>query len=135
MIHIIYHSIDMDGYMSANIILYALYCEKSTNPEFLADITGRDASAVRVTGCNYNPPLPDNFYDYLKPGDLVYIVDYSLPIEHMERIRSIAKKMVWIDHHGNVIDTYREHGFLGEQKEGYGACKLTWEYIFPGRGS
>lgn len=106
---IIYHRVDWDGYTSAAVALRAF----------------PDAELI---GWNYgdNEPCVSKF-------DRVIVVDLSLSASWM---LSNASKLIWIDHHKNVIESLQNNPVLaavpGIRRDGIGACALTWEYFFPG---
>lgn len=105
---IVYHRVDWDGYTSAAVAKMAF-------PE------------AELIGWTYgdNEPCVSEF-------DRVIVVDLSLSKEWM---LSNASKLVWIDHHKNVIETLQNNPVLaaipGIRRDGIGACYLTWEYFFP----
>ena len=104
---IIYHRVDWDGYTSAAVALEAC-------PE------------AELIGWSYgdNEPCVSKF-------DYVILVDLSLSEEWM---LANAFKLIWIDHHKNVIETLQNNPVLaaipGVRRNGIGACALTWEYFF-----
>lgn len=106
---IIYHRVDWDGYTAAAV----------------AKMAFPDAELI---GWSYgdNEPCVSEF-------DRVIVVDLSLSKEWM---LSNASKLVWIDHHKNVIESLQNDPVLwsvaGLRRDGIGACALAWEYFFPG---
>ena len=106
---IIYHRVDWDGYTSAAV----------------AKIVFPDAELIGWTYGD-NEPCVSEF-------DQVIVVDLSLSKEWM---LANASKLIWIDHHKNVIDSLQNNPVLwsvvGLRRDGIGACALTWEYFFPG---
>ena len=103
---IIYHKVDWDGYTSGAVALLV-------NPN--ADLLG----------WNYGDPLP-NVNDY----DNVILVDLTMAYPWMEEN---AEKLIWIDHHANVIGNPDLKHIKGIRQDGIGACALTWEYFFNGQ--
>lgn len=105
---IIYHRVDWDGYTSAAVALKAC-------PE------------AELIGWSYgdNEPCVSEF-------DYVIVVDLSLSEEWM---LANTFKLIWIDHHKNVIESLQNNPILaavpGVRRDGIGACALTWEYFFP----
>lgn len=72
----------------------------------------------------------------------VYILDFSLPRDYMDKIFSEAKRVVWLDHHKSAFEmwcdeerTYTKHEdkyhtiILDNNKSG---AMLAWEYFHPG---
>lgn len=81
-------------------------------------------------------------YDYEFPfnkvntNDIVYIVDYSLPLNDFLKLLSITKNVIWIDHHKSAIDTFKKtkiNNLKGIRKVGYAGCELTWKYCYPNK--
>lgn len=64
--------------------------------------------------------------------DEIWMVDFSMPITDMKRIKEATGRFVWIDHHESAIRNVVEAGFEtdGIQENGGGGCQLTWEYCF-----
>lgn len=108
--HCFYHSADLDGHCSGAIIL-------SATPDAV------------MHGINYGDGFP---WDDLHPGDVVFMVDFSLqPFEQMLRLNSLVE-LVWIDHHESAIAERDKSGviFRGRQEVGRAACELCWEYCW-----
>ena len=106
---IIYHRVDWDGYTSAAV----------------AKMAFPDAELI---GWSYGDNEPCVF-EY----DRVIVVDLSLSEEWM---LVNASKLIWIDHHKNVIESLQNNPVLaaipGIRRDGIGACYLAWEYFFSG---
>ena len=106
---IVYHRVGWDGYTSAAVALRAF----------------PDAELI---GWTYGDPTPcvDSF-------DKVILVDLSLPEGWM---LTNASKLIWIDHHKNVIECLQNNSVLaavpGIRRDGIGACALAWQCFFPG---
>lgn len=132
----IYHSIDLDGWMSAAIVKHWWQSEQGsytqehdhiTNPN-----TGEDS--IDFIGYNYGQPIP-NLSEYSK----VIMCDVSFPEEEMYKL-CVTKDFIWNDHHASALamyenirpslpnDIYYAKGLRGVQ---YAACELTWKYFFP----
>ena len=122
----IYHSRDLDGWMSAAIVRKYLMDNKIET----------DFTAI---GWDYGDPIP-----VLEPGRRVYMVDVSFPIEEMIKIGKLSEgEFVWIDHHISsikdflaydgpsyckaVLPTIHDSGDI----EKIGACELVWNHLFP----
>lgn len=108
----IYHSRDLDGWMSAAIVQYKY----------------RD---VQLIGWDYGQPIPD------LSADEIIMVDISFPKETM---KEIADKVTWIDHHISAIKDIASIEPLpftafkriqGIRDINFAACELTWKYFFP----
>ena len=111
---IIYHRIDFDGLCSMSVISH--WAQKNN---IQADILGYNYTD--------NPPQIPQSYDW------VFVVDCCLPTEEMIRLHNEGV-LVWIDHHVTAIQESNLKGFStcpGIRKEGYGACEMCWELLFP----
>ena len=126
----IYHSIDLDGWMSAAIVKY--WFVKSNNPREInghisfenhVSIADCDTS-IDFIGYNYGQPIPD-----LSSYDRVIMCDISFSKEEMEKI---ACKLIWIDHHISAIKTMDESEYFNSNvihrltQTNFAACELTW---------
>ncbi len=106
-----YHN-DNDGIFSAACV--DLWANRSGNCEFIS--------------MDYKDPFP---FDTIKDDEKVWIVDYSIPPEEMDRLLVITPDVTWIDHHVTAIEKYAEwKGVVikGERDIRKAACELTWEY-------
>ena len=109
----IYHSRDLDGWMSAAIV-------KLINPD------------IELIGWDYGQSIPE-----IEEGRAVIMVDISFPMEEMLDIAKKSKwRLTWIDHHSSAIKAYKE--FIGQGESfmssmidiNFAACELTWKYFF-----
>ena len=108
-----FHSADLDGHCSGAIVL-----DKYPDCEMF--------------GINYGDPFP---WDSIEPGEVVFMVDFSLqPFTDMLRLYS-ACCLVWIDHHKTALAARDAAGvlFAGIQEDGIGACALTWRHLHQSR--
>jgi oligoribonuclease NrnB/cAMP/cGMP phosphodiesterase (DHH superfamily) len=105
----IYHSRDLDGWMSGAIVKAAY-------------------SLTELYGWDYGKTIPD-----LSIYDKVVMVDISFPKEVMQ---SITNKLIWIDHHISAIKDIALLDPLpfieGLRNDKFAACELTWKYFFEG---
>jgi uncharacterized protein len=113
MIHVFYHSADLDGHASGAICKYAM------------------PDAV-LHGINYGDAFP---WEIIKPVDTVYMVDFSLqPFSDMMRLDSVCD-LVWIDHHKSAIEeyhaAYEDHPPNGDftLDTNFAACELVWKHL------
>jgi len=78
----------------------------------------------------------------IEPGELIFMVDFSLPMEIMRDISARTRNFIWIDHHVTAIDAYEENinifqiavdglEIQGKREIGKAGCELTWEYLYP----
>lgn len=129
----IYHSRDLDGWMSAAIVLK--YAKEN---KFDKEVT--------FIGWDYGDPIP-----VLEKGRRVIMCDIMFPIEEMYKICDISSgSFVWIDHHASSIKQVLSNEGAAFCKavipkvrtiklrkgpslsvEAKGACELTWEYFYP----
>lgn len=136
----IYHSIDLDGWMSAAIVKH--WFIENVNRAGEEDLPVDNLDFI---GYNYGQPLPD-----LSAYDKIIMCDISFKEEGLTKIFDkllIGKQQfIWIDHHISAIkemDTFlekinysREPGrevtnIEGLQDTKFAACELTWKYFFP----
>lgn len=114
MIHILYHSSDLDGKCSGAIA--KRFFEMTDEPFVLVPF-------------NYGDSLPADIQD----GDRVFFLDVTIqPIEKMYTLREDLKCEVYVlDHHKTSVESYlKDHitdGFLDMKFSG---CELTWKYFF-----
>lgn len=109
----IYHSRDLDGWMSAAIV-------KLWNPK------------VELFGWDYGDPIPELAFKE------VIMVDVSFPKEIM---RDNINRITWIDHHQGAILAWQEielsdlddklGNLSGLRNTEFAACELTWKFFFP----
>jgi uncharacterized protein len=103
----IYHSRDLDGWMSSAIVRFAY-------------------DKIDLLGWDYGNDIPD-----LSNYEEVVMVDISFPKEEMKKIA--MKSLIWIDHHISAINEMSGLGFLlqGVRDTSFAACELTWKFFFP----
>jgi len=121
----IYHSRDLDGWMSAAIVKY--WFETVERPKF-GGTTNIDNELVLI-GWDYGQPIPEIVW-----GSDVIMVDISFPAEVMNNLFKDCK-LVWIDHHISAINEVGTvipmSALLGVRSTSFAACELTWQYFFP----
>jgi hypothetical protein len=101
----IYHSRDLDGWMSAAIV-------KLKYPD------------VKLIGWDYGQPIPS-----IVDAEIIIMVDISFPKDIMNQYD--GTKLIWIDHHISAIKenlNLRANGIRGDK---FAACELTWQFFFP----
>ena len=115
MIKILAHN-DSDGRCSAAIVRRFFELQES----------GEDLEFFEM---DYKKPIP---FDQIGEGDKVFILDYSLKPEDMERLLEITEDVIWIDHHESALDyEYSQEPEGIQEVEGGAGCYLTWQYLFP----
>jgi hypothetical protein len=104
-----YHRADLDGLCSGELI-------RRAHPE------------CEMIGIDHGDPFP---WDSIRPGETVYMVDFSLQPWHLMVKLSEACDLVWIDHHKSAIEENAKHPikFRGKAVSGLGACALVWEWL------
>lgn len=115
-----YHGSDLDGWASGAIVRY--WYEKEGNQ-------------VEMFPINYGDKFP---MDQITKSDLVYVVDFSLPVEKLQELDSKCNYLIWIDHHFGIIKEYLEKNTSCKSIYGFrsinsSACELTWDYLFPAK--
>jgi len=119
----VYHSRDLDGWMSAAIV--EKYFIENAHSEPLINFLPWD----------YGDPIPD-FKDY----DKIIMVDISFAPDIMIPIYTIlGKELIWCDHHISAINQMQkvildkaDIGLPeGLRRTDYSACELTWMFFFP----
>jgi len=78
--------------------------------------------------CNYGEK--DFSVDMVKENEKVWIVDYHIEPDEMEKLFYKTNNVVWIDHHQTAIDKYKDYKreIKGIRKDGIAACMLTYYY-------
>lgn len=110
----VYHSIDLDGWMSAAIVKHWSVLNAPMYIDFI--------------GYNYGQPIPD-----LSEYDRVIMCDVSFPLDEMIKLHD---KIEWIDRHISAIESIDRHfqqmsmRIAGKRDTGFAACELTWKYFF-----
>jgi uncharacterized protein len=137
----IYHSIDLDGWMSAAIVKH--WFIKNNKEYFITNeeqgLTDKNSigfgNQLHFIGYNYGQPIPD-----LSEYDKVIMCDISFPKEEMSKLNMKLgyDNFIWIDHHISAIKDYhslpfekRMNDLNGIQDTKFAACELAWEYFFP----
>ncbi len=117
-----YHT-DLDGECSAAIVKYHM----AESPKLAYQL-------VECVPINYNGLFP---LDTIRPGEWVYIVDFSIEPDIMLKLLAITSNVTWIDHHRTAIEKYDESeldhmdAIAGIRSTEKAACALTWEFFFP----
>jgi uncharacterized protein len=135
----IYHSIDLDGWMSAAIVKH--WFIESNNPDNYI-INGTETArggnphnpnSINFIGYNYGQPIPD-----LSGYDIVIMCDISFPLINMLEIadrlmdtETLETNFIWLDHHISAIKSNISVEADGIRNTNFTACELTWKYFFP----
>lgn len=77
---------------------------------------------------NYGTEFP---FDTIQKDEQIYIVDYSILPEEMERLLTITQDVTWIDHHISAINRYDNFPYKikGLRYDGIAGCMLTFCYF------
>lgn len=77
---------------------------------------------------NYGIEFP---FDRIQKDEQIYIVDYSILPEEMEKLLTITQDVTWIDHHISAIKRYDNfpHEIKGLRYDGVAGCMLTYCYF------
>lgn len=133
----VYHSIDLDGWLSAAIVKY--WFEEREIKTRSIGVTGliSEKPTIDFIGYNYNHPIPD-----LSEYDKVIMCDISFPKDELLKINIPNDRLTWIDHHASALKEFYEKFdtieattkyFKGLRSSKFAACELTWMYFFPNK--
>lgn len=121
----VYHSIDLDGWMSAAIVKHWF---KTNNNGYIKDTEDNFCDFI---GYNYGQPIPD-----LSEYDKVIMCDISFPKEEMINLYE-NKDFIWLDHHISAINESKHSAVIlsyddvnGIRDTKFAACELTWKHFF-----
>lgn len=131
----VYHSIDLDGWMSAAIVKHWYKLKYKGNTLHHGNIIvdpNEGLHSLEFIGYNYGQPIPD-----LLGYDKVIMCDISFPSEEMLKLeKRLDDNFIWMDHHYGAFETmkkdivdYTLHPFRGLQDTKFAACELTWLYF------
>lgn len=138
----IYHSIDLDGWMSAAIVKH--WFIENNKEHYIFDVNQmkpiKDTGEVKsknildFIGYNYGQPIPD-----LSEYDKVIMCDISFPKEEMLNLWATkGLNFIWIDHHISAIKDMKNaheniypgiYPIQGLRNTNFAACELTWNYF------
>lgn len=110
---ICFHHTDQDGFCSAAVV------------------AKRYPQCQKFYAISYNKMIP---WELIYPDMKVIIVDFSFKPEDLERLFTITKDVIWIDHHKTAMEKtpLTPEELPGLRVDGKAACVLCWEYFFPG---
>lgn len=125
---VIYHSIDLDGWMSAAIVKHWFITVQSVH---------KNVEVLNFIGYNHGQPIPD-----LSEYNQIIMCDISFSKEEMLKLyERLNSNFIWIDHHisaikDNVLFNLEKGGnyhidYYGIRDIEFAACELTWQYFFP----
>lgn len=130
----IYHSIDLDGWMSAAIVKHWFikdnkYAYIINGTQVLAGGNPNNTPQLDFIGYNYGQPIPD-----LSEYDRVIMCDISFPPDIMLSLyNTLEDNFTWLDHHISAINNNVHVNCYaqGERAIEYAACEITWMWFFP----
>ena len=133
----IYHSIDLDGWMSAAIVKHWYkneHCGNTFEHGNVIVVTNEGSHSLTFIGYNYGQPIPD-----LSEYDKVIMCDISFPKEDMLNLWATkGLNFIWIDHHISAIKDMKNahenissgvYPIQGLRDTNFAACELTWKYF------
>jgi uncharacterized protein len=141
----IYHSRDLDGWMSAAIVkkwwlfnnkyghISSIGSLEKVGDKITGEILENEYNHIHFLGYDYGDEIPD-----LSEYDKVIMCDISFPVKEMHDLVE-NKDFIWIDHHISAINAWKEFVVrVGEENKpnglqdtSFAACELTWKYFFP----
>ncbi len=130
----IYHSRDLDGWMSAAIV-------KKWNQRHNLGIGKSDRfkdDNLDFLGWDYGDGIPDlTNYDEIIMCDVSFVINGNDATPMLD-IQKSGKAFMWLDHHKSAIEEvyslFDKEGVAdpaGIRDEKFAACELTWQYFFP----
>ena len=106
-----------------------------------SDLDGMCAGAIVKSVYPNATPMITNYGKFrslyrIKPGDLVFITDFTLDLPEYQRLLSKGIEVVWIDHHeANYELLYEQDATTrdipGIRRNDYCGAALTWMYFHP----
>lgn len=127
----IYHSIDLDGWMSAAIV--KKWWNFLNSQDFMKD------AIIDLVGWNYGESeINVSNYDRVIMCDVVFSYDTMFNLRKKFGHDNENPKFIWLDHHISAIrEIDRSENFIKPKINGirldmYSACELTWNYFFCG---
>lgn len=126
---VIYHASCADGFGAA----FAAWLKLGDDAEYVPMQYGDIEAPVNLIG----------MFGGLFTEREVYILDFSFPRWVMDGLFSVAKRVVWLDHHKSAFEMWCEDGerSMCEQSNGRdevildnnkSGAMLAWEYFHPG---
>lgn len=88
----------------------------------------RDEFEDRFIKINYGIDFP---FEEIHRNEIIYIVDYSIPTDEMDKLLSITPNVIYIDHHKSAIEKYKNYDkeIAGLRYDGIAGCMLTYCYL------
>ena len=91
-------------------------------------VNNNDGYETKYIKINYGMEFP---FEKIGINEIVYIVDYSILPEEMDKLLEITDKVTFIDHHKSAIEKYKEYDkeIRGVRYDGVAGCMLTYCYL------
>lgn len=91
-------------------------------------------SRMKFIPMEYKKEFP---IDEVMPGEIVFIVDFSIDPAMMKRLMTVTNAIVWIDHHKTAIEKYKDFPGIekidGIREDGKCGALLTFEYVYQSK--
>lgn len=87
---VFYHN-DLDGKCAAHIILH---------------YAGEHITGIESFPIEYGMDFP---FHLIRSEEAVYILDYSIEPDEMDRLLGITSEVIWIDHHRTAVEKYQDY--------------------------
>lgn len=116
---IVFHSVDLDGYLSAALVRKYVAGIWSSYDLMYADYNRYDEALERIR--KYKPKT-------------LYVVDFSFPNDVFDEIIDTCETVYWFDHHQRKIDTASEKmkALPGTRMSGVSAAQLVFDKLAYG---
>lgn len=110
----VFYHVDNDGKCAAYWVKH-----------FVNNNDGYETEYIKI---NYGMEFP---LEKINVDEIVYIVDYSILPEEMDKLFEITKNVTWIDHHISAIERYKGYNkkIRGLRYDGIAGCMLTYCYL------
>lgn len=108
----ILHHYDADGRCAAAVAKWFL----RSLPEY----------ELRYLEIDHGWPIPE-----FTPGSILMILDFSLPVENIQKLLSQEVTIVWVDHHKTALKKAEAYpvSLPGLRNEDIAGCELTWKWF------
>ena len=147
----IYHSRDLDGWMSAAIVKKWFLQQPKERENIIIDLDYKENNmqgshykdnVLYMKGWDYGDKIPDlSEYDKVIMCDVSFKDKTNTPYKPMlNLITKLNSNFIWIDHHQSTINEIVDYLLANNETEPSGyrtkkgqkeaACELTWQYFF-----
>ena len=112
-----------------NLVLFHASCPDGTCSAWAA--WKKLGDTADYLSASYHKPIPGN--DVFADRD-VYLVDFSYPLETLERISQVAKRVTILDHHKSAAEALKGTRFAEHIRQDWSGAHITWDF-FHGLGA